>query len=86
MGLLLVAGYFRGLAHIAGFLLIVMGLENEEHAFWVLTTLLEDKLFSYCPGQVGTRLKASAVSRLLAVRCPCCVHNGSSKELKEHLQ
>jgi hypothetical protein len=47
------AGYFRGLAHIAGFLLIVMGLEQEQQAFWTLAVLLEDKLFPYCGGQVG---------------------------------
>jgi hypothetical protein len=32
--------------------LIVMGLHLEEAAFWVLTTLLEDKVFGYCNGQV----------------------------------
>jgi hypothetical protein len=46
------AGYFRGLAHIAGFLLIVMGLDQEQQAFWTLAVLLEDKLFPYCGGQV----------------------------------
>jgi hypothetical protein len=42
----------RGLAHVAGFVLIVMGLGCEEEAFWVVTTLLEDKVFGYCNAQV----------------------------------
>jgi hypothetical protein len=59
------AGYFRGLAHIAGFLLIVMGLDREQEAFWTLAVLLEDKLFPYCGGQVGV---------VCASRFSCYVH------------
>jgi hypothetical protein len=42
----------RGLAHIAGFILIVMGPASEEAAFWVLLALLEDKMYGYCNAQV----------------------------------
>ncbi len=42
----------RGVAHVCGFVLIVMGLGREEEAFWVVTALLEDKLFGYCGAQV----------------------------------
>lgn len=45
--------FHRGLAHVAGFVLVVMGPAAEEAAFWVLVTLLEDKVFGYCGGQVG---------------------------------
>lgn len=53
----------RGLAHVAGFVLIVMGLGSEEEAFWVVTTLLEDKVFGYCSAQVGGALYRGAVGQ-----------------------
>lgn len=44
----------RGLAHVAGFVLIVLGPAAEEDAFWVLDTLLQDKVYGHCAGQVRT--------------------------------
>lgn len=45
----------RGLAHVCGYVLVVMGLGREEEAFWVVTALLEDKLFPHCGAQVRPR-------------------------------
>jgi len=44
---------------VAGFVLVVMGPAAEEAAFWVLVTLLEDKVFGYCGGQVGRAKQGS---------------------------
>lgn len=46
------AGYFRGLASIAGYLLIIMGLDKEEEAFWTLTAMMTSRIFPCCNGQV----------------------------------
>ncbi|WIA42044.1 hypothetical protein OEZ86_009332 [Tetradesmus obliquus] len=66
------AGYFRGLAHIAGFLLIVMGLDSEQQAFWTLAALLEDKLFPYCSGQgaYGIKVELRVLDTLVAKKLP----------------
>eukprot|EP00775_Hariotina_reticulata_P014197 gene14197-14340_t len=66
------AGYFRGISHVAGFLLVVMGLPCEEEAFWTLTVLLEDKCFPYCAGQgsYGTKVELRVLELLVAKKLP----------------
>lgn len=45
--------YSKGTAHIAGLLLIIMGVEQEEEAFWTLISLLHFRMYSYSAGQVS---------------------------------
>lgn len=65
-------GYFRGLAHIAGFILIVMGPASEEAAFWVLLALLEDKMYGYCNAQAsyGLKVEGAVLEALVAKKLP----------------
>ena len=45
-------GLGRGMACVAGFMLVVMGPEREEDAFWTLVGLVEDRLPHSCVLQV----------------------------------
>ncbi len=46
-------GLGRGMACIAAFMLVVMGIEREEDAFWTLVGLVEDRLPHSCVLQVA---------------------------------
>jgi hypothetical protein len=48
--------YSRGSAHIAGLLLIIMGVEQEEEAFWTMISLLHFRMYPYSAGQVSSLL------------------------------
>lgn len=65
-------GYVSGMSHMAGFLLAVMGLNNEEQAFWVLVTLLQERLFCYCSGQMslGSKVELKVLDNLVEKKLP----------------
>lgn len=48
-------GYTAGLTAVAAFLLVVYGVEREEEAFWVMASVLEDRLFNGSKEQVGAK-------------------------------
>lgn len=46
-------GYSAGLTAMAAFVLVVYGVQREEEAFWVLASVLENRLFKGSNEQVG---------------------------------
>ncbi|KAF8059692.1 SULTR2 [Scenedesmus sp. PABB004] len=64
--------YFRGVGHIAAFLLVVFGPESEEAAFWTLDALLHDRLLPYAPGQAayGVKVELRVLDALVAKKLP----------------
>ncbi len=44
--------YSRALHQLAAFILIVMGTKREEHAFWTLVALIQNKFYPSMGGQV----------------------------------
>ncbi len=55
-------GYTRQLAHLVAFTMVVFGgAEHEEMVFWTLKGFLEDRLFSYCGGEVSTGPASTAL-------------------------
>lgn len=76
--LLAAAHHNEGLSHaraicsVAAFLLSVMGLENEEKAFWTLVAMYEDRLFPACTGEVtlGTAVEQKVFAKLVQRKLP----------------
>lgn len=65
-------GLGRGMACIAAFMLVVMGIEREEDAFWTLVGLVEDRLPHSCVLQntKGPGVEQRVLDALLTKRCP----------------
>lgn len=59
-------GFTTGLAAMAAFVLVVYGLQREEEAFWVLASILEDRLFGGLPEQVLDSLSDLLVIHILS--------------------
>lgn len=66
------AGYVCGLNYVASFLLIVLGLDKEEEAFWTLAALFEERLFCYCQGQagIGAKVEQKILDALVQKKLP----------------
>lgn len=65
-------GYSSGLVAMAAFLVAVYGLKREEEAFWVLTSVLEDKLFNGTKDQLffWSKVQEEVLGNLIIKKVP----------------
>jgi len=65
-------GYVQGLNFITGLILIVLGAEAEEQAFWVLASAVEDKMYKgcYAPDLNGCHVEQRVLRRLIKSKVP----------------
>lgn len=64
-------GLGRGMACVAGFMLVVMGPEREEDAFWTLVGLVEDRLPHSCVLQVPSSAQPVPVRTCPSQKVEC---------------
>lgn len=65
-------GYSKAMCNVTAFLLVVMGLANEEKVFWTLLALYQDRLFPFCDGQVafGSMVEQKVFDNLVVKKLP----------------
>lgn len=65
-------GYVAGFGAVAAFLLVVYGLHREEDVFWVLVSLVEDKLFKGTQEQLffWSKVQEGVLGELAAKKAP----------------